>query len=138
MFAKKLRHNKVFVSPHPMSSFITFPGNRSAVVWNSSFKAILSMLENASVNNQLASHILEANPIAAPIGGLNLNTLTDAQIIEFVQFIADLRDEAPQITESWSVVTNIAQFPIDLQSIIEQGEQSEMARPRKPSDQFGA
>jgi hypothetical protein len=107
-----------------MSSFITFPGPVSARVWNSTFKTILSKLEDASNADQLAARILEENPMAAPIGGLNLTTLTDHDIHEFIRFISSLRDNATTITSEWSTPTNIAQFPTDLDATIEEANKA--------------
>lgn len=107
-----------------MSSFITFPGPISARVWNSTFKTILRKLEDASTDNKLAARILEENPIAAPIGGLNLTTLTDDDILEFIRFISCLRDSATMITVDWSIPNNIAQFPIDLETTIEEANKA--------------
>jgi len=94
------------------------------MVWNSTFKTILRKLEGASNDNQLAARILEDNPIAAPIGGLDLTTLKDENILDFIRFISELRDNAPMITKEWSFPEQIAQFPIDLETTIEKANKS--------------
>lgn len=98
------------------------------MVWNSTFKTILRKLEEASNDNQLAARILEDNPIAGPIGGLNLTTLTAKDILDFIRFISDLRNNAPVITKDWSSPEKLAQFPIDLEATIEEANKSSEAK----------
>ena len=82
----------------------------------------MSKLEEASNADQFAARILEENPIAAPVGGLNLTTLTDDEILEFIRFISCLRDNASMITSDWKTPTNIAQFPTDLDATIREAK----------------
>lgn len=101
-----------------MSSFISLSSNDIACVWNSSFKTILSALEDASASRRFAARILEDNPIAAPIGGLNLTALSATELADFVHFVSDLRASAAQITKDWSTANNINQLPVDLEAVI--------------------
>jgi hypothetical protein len=110
-----------------MSSFITFQEDMSARVWNSTFKTILRRLEACSAKNKIAARILKENPIAAQIAGLNLKSLTNEEILGFIQFLSGLRSEAAVITEAWSFPKQIAQFPIDLESTIEKANKAVVA-----------
>lgn len=110
-----------------MSSFFTFSEDTKSVVWNSTFKTILRKLEECEPENPTAAKILAENPIARPIGGLNLRTLTDEEIIGFIRILDSLRASAEQITEGWRFPKQVAQFPIDLESTIKQANKAVVA-----------
>ena len=110
-----------------MSSFLTFSEDTKSVVWNSTFKRILRKLEECSSESPIAARILEDNPIAGPIGGLNLASLTDDEMIEFIRIITSLRESAKQITQDWSFPKQVAQFPIDLETTIEKANKTVVA-----------
>lgn len=71
------------------------------------------------MENPTAAKILAENPIARPVGGLNLTSLTDDEIMGFVVIITSLQERAEQITQGWSFPKQVAQFPIDLETTIE-------------------
>lgn len=106
-----------------MSSSITFREDVSATVWNSTFKIILRKLEECSSVNKTATSILRENLIAAPIGSLNLKSLSAEELAGFIQLLSGLRDETERITEEWNLPQQRAQFPIDLESTIKKAQQ---------------
>jgi hypothetical protein len=102
-----------------MSSFLSFPSDIKTVVWNSTFKTILRKLEASSADNRTAARVLEENPIAGPIGGLDLRSFTRNDLLDFIRFLAELRNDASTITEGWRFPEQVRQFPVDLDSTIE-------------------
>tara|TARA_B110000305_G_C19207217_1_gene524111 strand:- start:385 stop:741 length:357 start_codon:yes stop_codon:yes gene_type:complete len=110
-----------------MSSLLTFSEEIKSAVWNSTFKTILRKLEGCSAENPTAAKILAENPIARPIGGLNLTSHTDDEIIGFISIITSLRDSAAQITQGCSFPKQVAQFPIDLEITIEMANKAVVA-----------
>lgn len=107
-----------------MSSFLTFSEDTKAGVWNSTFKTILRKLEECAAENPTAAKILEENPIARPVGGLNLTSLADHETRGFISIITSLRESADQITAGWTFPKQVAQFPIDLDTTIEQANKA--------------
>src|SRR5688572_26437922 len=107
-----------------MSSFFKFHGDSTAVVWNSTFKTILRELEDRRTEDQFAARALDENPIARSIGMLYLTSFTPDELKRFICILSDLRGDASTITEGWRFPEQIAQFPIDLDAVIEKANKT--------------